>query len=214
MVLFSIVALLSNLSLPLIVSFPKKNASAGAVQHSGVTTTSPTESCLKIKWLTIPRAWMASHLLTFAILFSTSLTRSPSHSTILVSVLGISWAVTQWAPLALTSVFIETQQPHRPVSSQRSFDNYSIDPPATISDDDIERGEDEALVVAGGLRAGAVMGIFNLAIAAPQIVAALGSSIIFGVLRWWELDETEAVGFVIRIWGLASLGAAWLAAGI
>lgn len=122
--------------------------------------------------------------------------------------------MTQWTPLALTSVFIETQQPHRPVPSQRSFHNYRIDTPATILDDEIERGEEEVLVVAGDLRAGAVMGVFNLAIAAPQIVAALGSSIIFGVLRWCEFDETEVVGFVIRIWGLASLGAAWLAAGI
>lgn len=91
---------------------------------------------------------------------------------------------------------------------------HNNDPRATISDNEIERGGEEVLVVACELRAGAVMGVFNLAIAAPQIVAALGSSIIFGVLRRWEFDETEAVGFVIRIWGLASLGAAWLAARI
>jgi len=80
--------------------------------------------------------------------------------------------------------------------------------------DEEEEDEEEKMVMSGDLRAGSVMGVYNVAIAAPQIVAALGSSGILWVLGWWGFDDGEAVGWVIRIWGLAGLVAAWLAAGI
>lgn len=238
MILFSIVAFLSNLLLPLIACFPEQNA----IQLSGLPTTSSEGvisikgyknvkgnrlwGCLRwtkiskikprleIRWLTIPRAWIASHLLTFTILVSTSLTRSVSNSMFLVSALGVSWAVTQWAPLALVSVFVDTRQLHRPIPSRISFRGRSVDLLATIPGDEVERGEEAVLTATADLRAGAVMGVYNMAIATPQIVAALGSAMIFGILRWWVPDETEVVGWVIRIWGLASLVAAWLATGI
>jgi solute carrier family 45 protein 1/2/4 len=83
-----------------------------------------------------------------------------------------------------------------------------------LSDEEGGEEEEEKMVVTGDLGAGSVMGVYNAAIAAPQIVAALGSSGILWVLGRWGFDDGEAVGWVIRIWGLAGLVAAWLAAGI
>jgi hypothetical protein len=95
--------------------------------------------------------------------------------------------------------------------------NHSVPSPTYNdypSDDEGEEKEEEILVGAGELRAGAVMGVYNIAIAAPQIVAALGSSGIFWVLGKWGFDDGEAAGWVIRLWGLAGFVTAWLAAGI
>jgi solute carrier family 45, member 1/2/4 len=181
---------------------------------------------LKVPWLTLPRAWAASHILTSTVLLSTYLTHSPIQSTCLASILGISWALTQWAPLALISVSIAAQQLKQTTSSRQSFysrintlsdegdgartPTYNDHP----SDEEVANGKEEILGVTGDLQAGAAMGIYNIAIAAPQIVAALGGSGIFWFLRWCGFDDTDVVGWVIRIGGLAGLVAAWLAAGI
>ena len=82
------------------------------------------------------------------------------------------------------------------------------------ADEEEEDVEEGGLVETGGLRAGAVMGVYNIAIAAPQIVAALGSSGIFWGLGRRELENSEIVGWAIRAWGFTGFIAAWLAAGI
>jgi solute carrier family 45 protein 1/2/4 len=58
------------------------------------------------------------------------------------------------------------------------------------------------------------MGIYNISIAAPQVVAAIGSGGLFWILGRLGVDDREAVGWVIRLGGLSSLAAAWLALGI
>ena len=181
---------------------------------------------LASRWLTLPRAWTASHILTSTVLFSTFLTRSTIVSTFLVSLLGISWALTLWAPLALINVFIANQQSYHTIPSRNEFhcrsrglSDRSLEVPTRNSSDytsDEERlqGEEQSLNAPHALQTGTIMGVFNMAIAAPQIAAALGCSAIFWMFRWYEFDDAEAVGWVIRIGGLAGLVAAWFASGI
>jgi len=49
----------------------------------------------RISWLTLPRAWMASHILMSTTLLLTSLTSKRITTTLLVGILGISWALTR-----------------------------------------------------------------------------------------------------------------------
>lgn len=248
MVYFAIVALLSNILLPLIVVSEKRKARMAAFGLSNLSDKVPvneerkdvlkarlkdytsgplrfslfarTKVRLPSSWVTLPRAWMVSHILTSTILFCTSLTRSPVASTCLVSLLGVSWAVTQWVPLALISAAITTQQSYRMMPER----NHSLIERPGATDTDYQRSyqadeeeedvEEGGLVETGGLRAGAVMGVYNIAIAAPQIVAALGSSGIFWGLGRRELENNEIVGWAIRAWGFTGFIAAWLAAGI
>lgn len=158
------------------------------------------------------------------VLLCTALTHAPIPSTLLVSLLGISWALTQWAPLALISAEIAsrqettTSQPFYSLNDGNCSDRRLEVPTSTYNEysSDEEKGDEsrEMIVMTGGLQAGAVMGVYNVAIAAPQIVAAVGSSALFWALGRWGVEEGDAVGWVIRIGGLAGVVAAWLAAGI
>jgi solute carrier family 45 protein 1/2/4 len=139
-------------------------------------------------------------------------------STILVSILGISWALTQWAPFALLSTAIAAQKSSTIVNAEAKhlistcLDRHS----ATFPDDDSSSNEDEmdekdgAMINTGELDIGTVMGIYNAAVAVPQLLAALISSGIFWLLIRWGWEENEAVGWVIRMGGLAGILAAWV----
>lgn len=52
-------------------------------------------------------------------------------------------------------------------------------------------------------QAGAIMGLHNSAISAPQIIAALASGIIF-----WLVPK-DGLGWVMRFGGCSTLAAAW-----
>ena len=258
MVLFAIIALVSNLVLPLLIS-SSSESSPRLYKHSNLSTTSskammiPNEKVslgapsnesardieqtrnsklgilLAPSWLTLSLAWSVSQVFSAVVLLSTSMTKSPITSTLLVSLLGISWALTQWAPLALISAETAKQEVISPAPlapkpfyslNDRSCSDRRLEvPTATYNDydSDEEKGkeeEDPVVIMSGGLHAGAVMGVYNVAIATPQIVAAVGSSVLFWLLGRWGLDEGEVVGWVISIGGLSGFVAAWLALGI
>ncbi|OAX81896.1 hypothetical protein ACJ72_03764 [Emergomyces africanus] len=60
-------------------------------------------SRLQIPGFTLRRAWLMSHILFSMCMFSTFFISTPQAGTVLVSVVGISWALTLWAPFALIS---------------------------------------------------------------------------------------------------------------
>lgn len=228
MTLFAITALAANLSLPLFVSYAS-NPLETSILCSGSSTASsdiesieneepapgtPTKrrvfsaitgpprlgSVVSIPWLTLPRAWTASHILTAVTLLSTAFTRLRTSSTLLVGLLGMSWALTQWAPFALISAEIARERSRRRV--------------ATYSDHGEDNEQEEVDGKNFDLQAGTIMGVHNMAIATPQIVAAIGSSALFWALGRWGVVNGEATGWVLRAGGLAGFVAAWLAAGI
>ncbi len=228
MTLFAITALAANLLLPLFVSYPSNpletsiscsrssttSSDLEAIENeesapgtptkrrvfSAITGPARLKSVVSIPWLTLSRAWAASHILTAVTLLSTALTRLRTSSTLLVGLLGVSWALTQWAPFALISAEIARERPGPLI--------------ATCSD----YGEDSEQEDVDGrtfdLQAGTIMGVHNMAIATPQIVAAIGSSALFWALGRWGVVYGEATGWVLRAGGLAGFVAAWLAAGI
>lgn len=60
-------------------------------------------------------------------------------------------------------------------------------------------------------QAGVVLGIHNVAISAPQVLATLISSIIFKIAaRPRGAPGDESVAWCLRFGGLCALGAAWL----
>ena len=71
-------------------------------------------------------------------------------------------------------------------------------------------GEDEA-GAAGADQAGVVLGIHNVAIAAPQVIATLVSSVIFRALQKPRgAPGDESVAWVLRFGGCCAIVAAWL----
>ncbi|KAJ8068212.1 hypothetical protein OCU04_003781 [Sclerotinia nivalis] len=196
MILFALVALISNLTLPLFIS-PSSNNS----KHQKPTFLAR----LHIKSLTLPRVWTLSHLLTTLLTISTILTPTFVSTSILIIFLGISWAITAWIPLTLISTQISQSQSksHATASTSTSIALSSISQPTSPSHKRYRTQE--------SLQAGTVMGIYNISIALPQIIAAVQGSLIFWVLGEIGIVGTEAMGWVIRLGCLGSMFAAWLA---
>ncbi|KAF2095058.1 hypothetical protein NA57DRAFT_79547 [Rhizodiscina lignyota] len=153
-----------------------------------------------IRTFTLRRMWFLSHIFFSICMLSTFFIRSVPAATILVGFIGIPWAVTNWAPFALISAEI---------SKRDAIRRGIIRPPATRDGALLAAGEDNAQ---GADQAGVVLGIHNVALSAPQVIATLISSAIF-----WALQKPrgtpgdESVAWTLRFAGVCALGAAWLA---
>ena len=142
-------------------------------------------SAAQIPWLTLRRAWLLSHILFALCMALTFLITTPLGATILVSFVGISWALTQWAPFALISAEISK----RDTEARRSGRGGA-------------NREDQA---------GVILGLHNVAIAAPQIIATLTSSAIFKAAQKERgAPGDESTGWVLRFGGVAALVAAYM----
>lgn len=240
MVIFATITLASNILLPFIITtnstssteFNKtatnKEALASVADfnlklpfdNQKLSRWSITMFRIKIPWLSLPRAWAVSHFITSIVLLTSIFTQSSLILSVQVSLLGIPWAMTQWAPLALISTQMSDYEfaqngITQPLDSEpRHVDcddclrntELSISTHHNANEEIVSKEDDSQ----PKLRAGAVMGIYNVSIATPQILAAVGSSCIFWIFGRLGIDDVEAVGWVIGLGGLSSLAAAWL----
>lgn len=152
---------------------------------------------LKPESFTLRRAWFLSHIFFAACMWLTLIVSTTTGATVLVGLVGIPWALTGWAPFALISAEISRR-------------------------DAIRRGLARAPPTAGGARlaadeddaadqAGVVLGIHNVAIAAPQVIATLISSVIFRALQKPRgTPGDDSVAWVLRFGGLCALLAAYM----
>ncbi|KAK5121993.1 hypothetical protein LTR85_004565 [Meristemomyces frigidus] len=151
---------------------------------------------LEIRWLTLRRAWLLSHIVFALLMWLTFVVRDTTTATILVGLIGVPWAMTNWAPFALIAAEI---------SRRDAIRRGHIRPPPTREGELLAHGEDEAAD-----QAGVVLGIHNVAIAAPQVIATLVSSAIFKLLQKPRGSVgDDSVAWVLRFGGCAALIAAW-----
>lgn len=122
---------------------------------------------LVIPWLTLRRAWTIGLVMFAVCMFSTLFIPSPTIATIVVGVVGIPWSLTIWAPFAIISSEISKRDALRRAQALNLTSH--IDDPLARNDN--------------GDQAGVILGIHNVAIAAPQVIATLGSSVIFKFLQ-------------------------------
>ncbi|KAL6802986.1 hypothetical protein GGI42DRAFT_323610 [Trichoderma sp. SZMC 28013] len=169
------------------------------------------------------RMWITSQVLFAVCMFATAFAPSLRGVYILVSLSGISWSVTIWAPFALISAHTVHD------TGRRSGETIYSQPLMRDEEDSlIEDYEQQNLMVGekegddGHVygeeaddvyerRPGVIMGLHNVAIAAPQIAAAASCSLIFWIL---EGSSQDSVGWTLRFGGLAALGAAIMASEI
>ena len=137
----------------------------------------------QIQWLTLRRAWLLSHILFALCMACTFFVSTPAQATVLTGVVGLPWALSLWAPFALISAEIS----QRDSEARRSHSEH--------------KPEDQA---------GVILGLHNVAVAAPQIVATLVSSAIFKLAQKQRGEPYDtSVGWVLRFGGLAALVAAF-----
>ncbi|KAI0199652.1 major facilitator superfamily domain-containing protein [Astrocystis sublimbata] len=189
LLIFAITSLVTNVVLPFFIDPTYDNqAAAGKSLSRGHDTDENDASSIRkfLKRLVIPgftlrRAWMFSHILFAVAMISTLFARSIEAATILIGLIGITWALTLWAPWAIISAEISRRDVmHRAKKQQlrRIARNHESGQPTTSeplmsSDGQIHEHEQEPD------QAGVILGIHNMAIASPQMIATLGSSIIF-----------------------------------
>ncbi len=153
----------------------------------------------EIKWLTLRRAWLLSHAVFALLCWSTLFIRTTTSATVLVALIGIPWAMTNWAPFALIAAEI---------SKRAAIREGHLRARPTRDGELLARGED---VSEGADQAGVVLGIHNVAIAAPQVIATLVSSVIFKYLQKPRGSVgDDSVAWVLRFGGIAAIVACWL----
>lgn len=196
-----------------------------AVKNVNTEGKSTWLSRLQIPGLTLRRTWLLSHLLFAVCMFSTVFIYSFQAGTVIVGFVGISWAVTLWAPFALISAEVSRIDVDRRLRRRQAMTAEPTPPPYSTEDHDEHDGPSEDNDVEHGrtrmsavddsdeslTQAGIVLGLHNVAISFPQILSSLICSAIFKASQKprgepWD----DSVGWVLRFGGCAALAAAWL----
>jgi solute carrier family 45 protein 1/2/4 len=160
-------------------------------------------SNIQIPGLTLRRAWFFSHIVFAICMALTFLINSTTLATVLVGFIGVPWALTQWAPFALIAAEI---------SKRDAIRRGLLKAPPNLRD-----GSEGNLLVAGeddeADQAGVVLGIHNVAVSAPQVIATLVSSLIFKIMaRPRGVPGDNSVAWCLRFGGLCAIVAAFLTA--
>jgi solute carrier family 45, member 1/2/4 len=187
LLVFAIVSLLTNVLLPFFIA-PTYNgpvtspatAAASANHQDRESQGKSLLDYLVIPGFTLRWAWLLSNLLFAGVMFCADIARSVKAATVLIGLTGITWGLTLWAPWAIISAEISRRDATLRAwkQSRRSYpgvrDQASDGAGETLVD---HEGEDEVD------RAGIILGIHNMAIAAPQMLSTLGSSILFRIFQ-------------------------------
>ncbi|KAL1853813.1 hypothetical protein Plec18170_005205 [Paecilomyces lecythidis] len=205
---------LSFSSMPLVsepLMEPPSGKSAEKSEKNGIL------SKLQIPGLTLRRMWFFSHILFAACMFSTFFIYTPQAATVDIGIVGISWALTLWAPFALISAEVARRDAERRLKRHQAEMTAPREPYASTQDEttgdnhDLEDGRPTGSHEEETDQAGIILGLHNVAISFPQILSTLISSAIFKALQKprgepWD----DSVGWVLRFGGCAALVAAWL----
>ncbi|KAI9166922.1 alpha-glucoside permease [Paramyrothecium foliicola] len=204
----SVVSLLTNVFLPFFIA-PTYDTQPVIAGVPGETDGAPIEDAeqpsildyLRIPGLTLTRAWLGSLLLFSGAMFCTVLVRTITAATVLIGLVGITWAMTLWAPWAIISAEISRRDAAKRAQRIRSPSIRATADPIVGPSNEEEDDEDQA---------GVILGIHNMAIAAPQIIATVGSSIIFKI--WQKPRGTpgdRSIAVVLALGGVFVLIASY-----
>ncbi|KAI1145043.1 major facilitator superfamily domain-containing protein [Nemania diffusa] len=215
LLIFAITSLVTNVALPFFIDPTYDNHPAAGKSPSQAQRMSEDDSSRIRRWLkrlvipgfTLRRAWMYSHILFAGSMFSALFVRTIQAATVLIGLIGITWALTLWAPWAIISAEISRRQFIFRARKQQlrhltepSQGGPQVNHEGQLQDD--EREPDQA---------GVILGIHNMAIASPQMIATLGSSIIF---RFFQkprgVPGDHSYSIVLASGGLFVLVAAYL----
>ncbi|KFZ18229.1 hypothetical protein V501_01328 [Pseudogymnoascus sp. VKM F-4519 (FW-2642)] len=133
--------------------------------------------------LSLKSCWLLAHLLFAICMFSIPFINTVTTATVLTGAVGISWAMTCWVPYALISTEL-----------------------SRLNEDRRPLGEEYET------QTGILIGLHNMAIAAPQLVSTLASSLVFWM---WNQEagknDADALAWVLMAGGFSALVAAYLA---
>lgn len=154
-------------------------------------------SKMQIPGFTLRRAWLLAQLIFALCMFSTFFINDSTLATVMVAIVGVSWSLTLWAPFALISAEISRKDEERRIKQRQKLINGNAN--SFYDEEDLE--ED---------RAGIILGLHNVAVSAPQVIATLICSIIFKFLQKpRSVPGDTSVAWSLRLAGVAALVAAY-----
>lgn len=206
MLIYSVTSLATNVILPSFIDPTFDNepiVSDAASETSGSVGGLKSKRTKPLQWLVIPgftlkRAWMLSHILFAAAMFAAPFVRTVAAANAVIGFFGITWAMTLWAPWAIISAelsrrdfLIRAQRQHLRTRNQGEGSEAPLD-----GLDEEHHLQADAEVNETGV----IMGIHNMAIAAPQFIATIVCSIVFDFSekpRGVPGDHSIAISFAV-----------------
>lgn len=159
-------------------------------------------SRIRVPGLSIRRAWMLSHVFFAICMWSTLFIKTPTAGAVMSGFVGISWSMTNWAPFTLIAADISQRDREKRRNGHSDRDQHSLRD--SISGELIVKEEKEVD------QAGVVLGLHNVAVSAPQILATLIASSIFQVSQKDRgVANDDSIAQVLRFGGLTAMIAWW-----
>ncbi|KAI8341095.1 major facilitator superfamily domain-containing protein [Chlamydoabsidia padenii] len=174
---------------------------------AGVVIPSITMKFEKRKgWLSLNNIYTSSHLISAAALLSAWFIRSVLGATIILSVMGISWAIVLWIPFSLVGEYVsyEDERRNAVTTQQQNYGTTSTSSTPT----EIEAAQQEEF------DAGMILGVHNMYIVFPQFAVAIISAVIFAINDSIKdgdnegKDGSSSVASVLAFGGIMALIAA------
>ena len=153
------------------------------------TTNPDLSSSLSIKGFTLRRAWTLSHFSYACLAVASYFVNTTFGASVVVVLFGVAWGLANWAPFSL----IATELSRGRTAILTHTETESLAEPL-LHQQQLEENESQA--------AGAIFGIHNMFVSAPQFLSTVISSIIFRAFgREAHGSGPESVGWVIRVGG-------------
>ncbi|ODA82867.1 hypothetical protein RJ55_01376 [Drechmeria coniospora] len=220
----AIVSLSTNLFLPIFIAPTSAHPQVAAGPRSGRLDALKANDGndvsyldrLKIPGFTLKRVWLASLFLYAAAMFCAPFVGSVEAATALIGVTGVTWAMALWAPWAIIGTEIrrrDAAERARRLRVRGPHPDSSLDPASSrrvVGPADDGTGASSEVD-----QAGVILGIHNMAIAVPQILATVGSSAVFKI--WQKPRGTpgdRSFATVMALGGACVLGASYFASKI
>ncbi|KAI9791045.1 MAG: hypothetical protein M1833_001706, partial [Piccolia ochrophora] len=188
LVLFSLLAFAASVTLPWLVESPEDGEHLG---RGNAITPSKRSRNWRPYQPHIQTAWALSQLVFSCAMILTPCSRSYDFATILVTVCGIPWAMTGWAPLAIAGVEInKLKYRTRPIEDDMLSTIEDETELSNFADDDTNH-QSSTLIPSqpdlspspGGETAGVYLGILNIFATIPQFIGVFISMIAFAILE-------------------------------
>ena len=203
LVVFSIITFAASVLLPLAVQSPEQDRRKFTPR--GPPTITPILETVNKYKPDLLTTWQYSHLLFAGSMCLAPFVRSLQMATILVSICGIPWALTCWAPFAFMGIEINRlTTPNTMLANGTSYRRLSDSPdeismpssPTFLRLQHLDRDLDDSPTndSSTGETAGIYLGILNLFTTLPQFVGTFISMIVFSILEPGKSPELHEDG--------------------
>ncbi|CAB4404020.1 unnamed protein product [Rhizophagus irregularis] len=200
LLLYSIVSLMASFILPMLIKF------------AGRITTNSTKLLQTqfIPFLTLPKLWTISHFIFAFSMLSTWFVTNIFQASVLISLCGISWTITMWAPYSLLGEFVANEDSKTLGTTERrnneetviynlveggDNDNDSEDNDNEVDTENLRRSSKDLknsnVNISTNSEAGVLFGIMNTYIVLPEFLVTFFNSIVFAILEPGGYDDND-----------------------